>query len=78
MLPSQPLRSDCVDAMCEFSAETPSDSDEDEDPAYQNKNNDLLDALSYYLCGGLLVSCLNRRRVGPYVLVLPLCGGFHV
>ena len=41
MFPSQSLRSDCVDAMCEFSAETPSDSDEDEDPAYQNMNNAL-------------------------------------
>ena len=56
MLPSQPLRSDCVDDMCEVSAETPSDSDEDEDLAYQNLNNDLSDALSNYLCGGLLVS----------------------
>ena len=55
--------SDCVNAMCEFSAETPSDGDEDEHPAYQNMNNALMDALSNYLCSGLLVSCLTDEEL---------------
>ena len=78
LLPRNLPLSDCVDAMCEFSAETPSGSDEDEDPAYQNMNNALLDALSNYLCGGLQVFFFNRRRAGPSVLVLPRRAGFHV
>ena len=78
MLPSQTLLSDCMDAMCEISPETPSDSEEDEDPAYQNMNNALLGCLVqpplWWFAGVLF----NRRRAGPSVLVLPLCAGPHV
>ena len=49
--------------MCELSAETPSHSDEDEDPVYQNMNNALLDALSNYLSGGLAMSYLTDEEL---------------
>ena len=52
-----------VDQMCTFSAETPSDSDGDEDPAYQNMNNALVDALSNYHFGDLVVSCLTHKEL---------------
>ena len=59
-------------SMCEFSAETLSDSDGDEDLAHQNMYNAVLDAMSNYHYGELLESCLTDSELGRLSLTCTL------